>query len=80
MVILANQVDGESQLGSTPIPNIIGVQERFNQAYVLVMRGCSDWLLVPSGIREYPFLAVCEPDRLSVPKSSTLAEASIDHT
>jgi len=80
MVILANQMDGESQLGSTAIPNIIGVQERFNQALVLVMRGRPDWFLVTSGIREYPFLAVCEPDRLSLPKSSTLAEAIIDHT
>jgi len=44
------------------------------------MRGCPDWLLVTSGIREYPFLAVCEPDRLSLAKSSTLAEAIIDHT
>jgi hypothetical protein len=87
MVILTNEMDGESQLGSTTIPNIIGVQESFNQALVLVIqalvlviRGSPDWLLVTFGIREYPFLAVCEPDRLSLPKSSTLAEAIIHHT
>jgi hypothetical protein len=80
MVVLTYQVDGESQLRSTSIPDILGFQECFDQAQILVMTRCSDRPLATFRVREYPFLAVCQLDRLSLPKFSTLAEAIIDHT